>query len=118
MAAYFAVLNPGDTIMGMSLAEGGHLTHGHGVNFSGKFYKSVQYKVNRDTEMLDYDEIAAMAEQHKPKLIVAGASAYSRIIDFERLAAIAKANNALFMADIAHIAGLIAADLHPTPVGR
>ncbi|MCX5922351.1 MAG: serine hydroxymethyltransferase [Candidatus Dependentiae bacterium] len=118
MAAYFAVLKPGDTILGMSLAEGGHLTHGHGVNFSGKFYNSIQYKVNRDTEMLDYEEIAALAEQHKPKLIVAGASAYSRIIDFEKLAAIAKQNNALLMADIAHIAGLVAADLHPTPIGH
>jgi glycine hydroxymethyltransferase len=117
MAAYFAVLNPGDTILGMSLAEGGHLTHGHGVNFSGKFYKSVQYKVNPETEMLDYVEIEKMVEQHKPKLMIAGASAYSRTIDFEKLAAIAHAHGALFMADIAHIAGLVAAKIHPTPIG-
>ncbi|MDR3550654.1 MAG: serine hydroxymethyltransferase [Candidatus Babeliales bacterium] len=117
MAAYFAVLKPGDTILGMSLAEGGHLTHGHGVNFSGQFYKSVQYKVNRETEMLDFEEISALAEQHKPKLIVTGASAYSRTIDFKKLSAIAKEHGALLMADIAHIAGLVAAGLHPTPVG-
>lgn len=117
MAAYFAVLKPGDTIMGMSLAEGGHLTHGHKVNFSGQFYNSVQYKVNPETEMLDYQEIAQMAEQYKPKLIVAGASAYSRTIDFKKLGSIAKEHGALFMADIAHIAGLVAAGLHPTPVG-
>jgi len=117
MAAYFATLKPGDTILGMSLAEGGHLTHGHKVNFSGQFYNSVQYKVNRETELLDFEEISTLAEQHKPKLIVVGASAYSRIIDFEKLASIAKQHNALLMADIAHIAGLVAADLHPTPVG-
>lgn len=117
MAAYFAVLKPGDTILGMSLAEGGHLTHGHSVNFSGQFYKSVQYKVNRETEMLDYAEISALAEQHKPKLIVTGASAYSRTLDFQKLSAIAKEHGAMLMADIAHIAGLVAAGLHPTPVG-
>ncbi len=117
MAAYFAVLNPGDTILGMSLSEGGHLTHGHGVNFSGKFYKAVQYKVNQETEHLDYDEIIKLVETHQPKLIIAGASSYSRSIDFATLAAIAHAHNALFMADIAHIAGLVAAKIHPSPVG-
>jgi len=117
MAAYFAVLNPGDTILGMSLAEGGHLTHGHAVNFSGKFYRAVQYKVNQENEQIDYDEIEKLADQYKPKLIIAGASAYSRLIDFEKLAAIAHAHNAFFMADIAHIAGLIAAKIHPSPIG-
>jgi glycine hydroxymethyltransferase len=115
MAVYAAVLKPGDTILGMSLAEGGHLTHGHAVNFSGTIYKSVQYTVNRDTELLDFDEIERLAHEHKPKLIVAGASAYSRVIDFERFAAIAQSVGALFMADIAHIAGLIAAHVHPSP---
>ena len=118
MAAYFAVLKPGDTILGMSLAEGGHLTHGHGVNFSGQFYKSVQYKVHPETHLIDYDEVERMAQEHKPKLIIAGASAYSRTIDFARFAAIAKSVGAYFMADIAHIAGLIAAGVHPTPVGH
>lgn len=115
MAVYMAALNPGDLIMGMSLNEGGHLTHGHAVNFSGKIYRSVQYTVNRDTEMLDYEAIELMAQQHRPKLIIAGASAYSRIIDFERFAAIAQSVGALFMADIAHIAGLVTAELHPNP---
>lgn len=115
MAAYFALLEPGDTILGMSLAEGGHLTHGHKVNFSGQFYNSVQYKVHPETEQLDYDEIEQMALTHKPKLIVCGASAYSRIIDFERLGKIAKKVNAYLLADIAHIAGLVAAGLHPNP---
>jgi len=116
MAVYFSVLQPGDTILGMSLSSGGHLTHGHGVNFSGTLFKSVQYTVNRDTECLDYDEIERLAHQHKPKLIVCGASAYSRIIDFERLSHIAKSINALLMADIAHIAGLVATGLHPNPI--
>jgi glycine hydroxymethyltransferase len=116
MAAYLALLNPGDTIMGMSLSEGGHLTHGHAVNFSGKMYKVVQYKVNRDTELLDFDEIEQLANEHKPKLIIAGASAYSRAIDFERFAAIAHRVGAFLLADIAHIAGLVAAKLHPDPV--
>lgn len=118
LTAFFSVLKPGDTILGMSLAEGGHLTHGHHVNFSGLLYKSVQYSVNRDTELLDYDEIERLAYEHKPKVIVAGASAYSRTIDFERFAAIAKNCGAYLMADIAHIAGLVAAGLHPTPVGH
>ncbi len=116
MAVYFATLNPGDTIMGMSLAEGGHLTHGHKVNFSGKFYNAIQYTVNPDTELLDYDDIEKLAQQHKPKLIIAGASAYSRIIDFKQFATIAKNIGALFVADIAHIAGLVATKLHPDPV--
>lgn len=115
-AVYFAALNFGDTILGMSLAEGGHLTHGHAVNFSGKLYASVQYTVNRETELLDYEEIERLAQQYKPKLIVAGASAYSRVIDFARFSRIAKSVGAYLMADIAHIAGLIGAGLHPSPV--
>jgi glycine hydroxymethyltransferase len=115
MAVYFALLKPGDTILGMSLAEGGHLTHGHKVNFSGQFYNSVQYKVNPETEMLDYDEIERLAQEHKPKLIVCGASAYARIIDYERIDNVAKSVGAYSMADVAHIAGLIAAGLHPNP---
>ena len=116
MAVFFAVLKPGDTFMGMSLAEGGHLTHGHAVNFSGVYYKSVPYFVNRETELLDYDEIERIALQHKPKLIIAGASAYSRAIDFARFASIANKVGALLMVDMAHIAGLVAAKLHPDPV--
>jgi glycine hydroxymethyltransferase len=116
MAAYFAVLNPGDTILGMSLAEGGHLTHGHAVNFSGKFYKPVQYHVNRETELIDFDEIAKLAHEHKPKIIIAGASAYSRAIDFAQFAKIAREVGAYLLVDMAHIAGLIAAKLHPSPV--
>lgn len=116
MAVYFSLLQPGDTILGMSLDAGGHLTHGHGVNFSGAIFNSVQYAVNRDTEQLDYDEIERLAHEHKPKLIVCGASAYSRIIDFERISGIAKSVDALLLADIAHIAGLVAAGLHPTPI--
>lgn len=115
MAVYFAALQPGDTILGMSLAEGGHLTHGHKVNFSGIFYNSVQYTVHKDTERLDYDQIEQLAVQHKPKLIVVGASAYSRTIDFKRMAEIAHSVGAYLHADIAHIAGLIAAGLHPNP---
>jgi len=115
MAAYFAILKPGNTILGMSLAEGGHLTHGHPVNFSGQLYNVVQYHVNPQTELIDYDEIERLAQTHKPKLIIAGASAYSRSIDFERFARIAKNAGALLLADIAHIAGLIAAGLHPNP---
>lgn len=116
LAVYFACLKPGDTILGMSLAEGGHLTHGHAINFSGQMYCPVQYKVNRDTEMLDFDEIRRLAHEHKPKLIVAGASAYSRTIDFAQFAEIAHEVGALLLTDIAHIAGLIATDLHPSPV--
>lgn len=116
MAVYAGMLNLGDTIMGMSLAEGGHLTHGHKANFSGKLFNSVQYTVNRETERLDYDEIEQLALQYKPRLIIAGASAYSREIDFERFAKIAKRVGAFLMADIAHIAGLVAAQLHQNPV--
>jgi len=115
MAVYFATLKPGDTILGMSLAAGGHLTHGHQVNFSGIYFNSVQYGVDPKTELLDYDIIEALAKEHQPKLIVVGASAYSRIIDFERMGQIAHSNGALLLADIAHIAGLIAAGLHPNP---
>lgn len=103
--------------MGMSLAEGGHLTHGHHVNFSGKLYKTVQYKVDPLTHRLDYDEIEKLAKEYRPKLIICGASAYSRVIDFERFSSIARKYNAFLLADIAHIAGLIAARLHPSPVG-
>jgi glycine hydroxymethyltransferase len=116
MAVYFSLLKPGDTILGMSLSAGGHLTHGHNVNFSGTLFNSVQYTVNKETECLDYDEIERMAQQYQPKLIISGASAYSRIIDFERLAEIAKNVNALLLADIAHIAGLVATGLHPSPI--
>jgi len=116
MAAYFALLNPGDTLMGMSLAMGGHLTHGHAVNFSGNVYNTIQYSVNKETEFLDYTEIEKLAHEHKPKLIVAGASAYSRAIDFEKFSRIAKNVGAYFMADIAHIAGLVATGLHQSPV--
>jgi len=107
MAAYLALLNPGDAIMGMSLSEGGHLTHGHAVNFSGKLYSVVHYGVHPETELLDYDEIERLAHQHKPKLIIAGASAYSRTIDFARFAQIAQRVGAYLLADIAHIAGLV-----------
>ncbi len=117
-AVYFSILEPGDTILGMNLNAGGHLTHGHRVNMSGAIYKSVQYGVNKETELLDYDEIERLAHEHKPKLIIAGASAYSRTIDFERFAAIAKSVGAFFMADIAHIAGLVATGYHPSPVGH
>jgi glycine hydroxymethyltransferase len=115
-AVYVTVLKPGDTMLGMSLAHGGHLTHGHPLNFSGRMYKVVSYGVRKDTETIDYDEIAKLAAEHEPKLIVAGASAYPHTIDFERLEAIAKENGAALMVDIAHIAGLVAAGLHPSPV--
>jgi len=116
MAVYFSLLQAGDTILGMSLNSGGHLTHGHGVNFSGTLFNSVQYSVNRETECLDYDEIERLAQEHQPRLIISGASAYSRTIDFERLSRIAKNVNALLLADIAHIAGLVATGLHPNPI--
>src|SRR5271167_3437496 len=114
-AVYMTVLRPGDTVLGMSLAHGGHLTHGHPLNFSGKLYKIVSYGVRKDTETIDYDELEHMAIEHAPKLIIAGASAYPRVIDFERFAAIAKRCGAVLMVDMAHIAGLIAAGLHPSP---
>ncbi|MDR2505298.1 MAG: serine hydroxymethyltransferase [Oscillospiraceae bacterium] len=116
MAAYFAVLNHGDTILGMNLAHGGHLTHGSPVNFSGKLYNIVPYGVTETDNRIDYDEVERLAAEHRPKIIVCGASAYPRIIDFERLSAIAKKNGCLLMADMAHIAGLVAAGLHPSPV--
>ena len=115
-AAYYALLEYGDRVMGMSLAHGGHLTHGDKVSFSGKSYNFVHYGVNRETERMDYPEIERLAREHKPKLIVAGASAYPRIIDFERLRNIADLVGAKLMIDMAHIAGIIAAGLHPTPV--
>lgn len=115
MAAYSAILEPGDTVMGMSLADGGHLTHGSPVNASGKLYKFVPYGVNTDG-FIDYDGLERKAREIKPKLIVAGASAYPRIIDFERIGALAKEIGAYFMVDMAHIAGLVAAGLHPSPV--
>ncbi|MCK5802290.1 MAG: serine hydroxymethyltransferase [Lentisphaeria bacterium] len=116
MAVYFALLEPGDTVLGMSLDHGGHLTHGHKVNFSGRFYDFRGYGVNPETEMLDYDEIEAMAEECKPKILLAGASAYPRFIDFERLRAIADKVGSYLMVDMAHIAGLVAAGVHPSPV--
>jgi glycine hydroxymethyltransferase len=116
MAVYLAVLNYGDTILGMNLAHGGHLTHGHPLNFSGRSYKIVPYGVKTDTEQIDYDELERLAHEHKPRLILCGASAYSRIIDFERISKIARDVGAYSMADIAHIAGLIAAGLHPSPI--
>jgi glycine hydroxymethyltransferase len=116
MAVYLTVLRPGDTVLGMNLSHGGHLTHGHPLNFSGKYYRFVPYGVRRETETLDYDEIARLAAEHKPRLIVVGASAYPREIDFERVGAIARETGALLMADVAHIAGLVAARRHPDPV--
>ncbi len=116
MAVYYAMLNPGDTILAMSLAEGGHLTHGHPMNFSGRFFEIVPYGVDKETEQIDYDNIQALADEHKPKMIVAGASAYSRIIDFKRLRKIADSCGAYLMVDMAHIAGLVAAGCHPNPV--
>jgi glycine hydroxymethyltransferase len=116
MAVYFALLKPGDTVMGMELSQGGHLTHGSPVSFSGQFYNFVHYGVDALTEFLDYDRVAELAEAHKPKLIVAGASAYSRIIDWQRLSQIAAGVGARLMADIAHIAGLVVAGVHPSPV--
>lgn len=116
MAVFFALLTPGDTVMGMNLTDGGHLTHGSPVNMSGKYFKIVPYGVNEKTEMLDYDEIQRIANECKPKLIVAGASAYARTIDFQRMAEIAHSVGAYLMVDMAHIAGLVAAGLHPSPV--
>lgn len=116
MAVYLAALNPGDTVLGMNLAHGGHLTHGSPVNASGLLYNFVAYGVQEDTFLIDYDEVRKAAFKHRPRLIVAGASAYPRIIDFEKMASIANDVGALFMVDMAHIAGLVAAGLHPNPV--
>ena len=117
MAAYFASLQPGDTVMGLSLDHGGHLTHGSPVNFSSKLYEFVPYSVDPETELIDYDEAERLARQHSPKLIVTGATAYTRIIDFSRFRQIADQVGATLMVDMAHIAGLVAAGEHPTPVG-
>lgn len=116
MAVYFSSLQPGDTVLGMDLAHGGHLTHGSGVNFSGQLYKFVSYGVKRETERIDMAEVERVALEHKPKMIVAGASAYPRVIDFAGFRAIADKIGALFMVDMAHIAGLVAAGVHPSPV--
>ena len=116
MAVYLSVLNPGDTVLGMSLDAGGHLSHGHKLNFSGMNYNFIPYGVNKETECIDYDELERLALLYKPKLIVAGASAYSRIIDFKRIREICDKVNALMMVDIAHIAGLVAANEHPSPI--
>ena len=116
MCAYFAVLEPGDKVMGMQLDHGGHLTHGASVNFSGKLYEFVPYGVDRETETIDYDEMARLAREHRPKLIVAGCSAYPRVLDFPRFRAIADEVDALLMVDMAHIAGLVAGGAHPSPL--
>jgi glycine hydroxymethyltransferase len=116
IAVYMATLKPGDTVLGMNLAHGGHLTHGHPLNFSGRMYKFIAYGVRQEDERIDYEEIEKLAHEHKPRMIVAGASAYSRIIDFERMGKVAKAVDAIFFVDMAHIAGLVAAGVHPSPV--
>jgi glycine hydroxymethyltransferase len=116
MEAYAAVLQPGDTILGLNLAHGGHLTHGHHLNFSGKTYKIVPYGVTKETETIDYDALEKLAEEHRPKLIIGGGSAYPRIIDFARMRQIADKVGALFLVDMAHFAGLVAGGVHPSPV--
>jgi len=116
MAVYLGTLKPGDTLLGMNLAHGGHLTHGHPLNFSGKLYTIVPYGVRADDERIDYDELERLAREHRPKLIVVGASAYPRVIEFERIAMVAREIGAKVMTDMAHIAGLVAAGIHPTPV--
>src|ERR1700737_2287547 len=116
VSVYMAALQPGDTVLGMNLAHGGHLTHGHPLNFSGKMYKFIPYGVSKETETIDYEELDRLAQEHNPKMIVAGASAYSRIIDFPRMAATPRAGGALFFVDMAHIAGLVAGGMHPSPV--
>jgi glycine hydroxymethyltransferase len=116
MAVYFAALQPGDTILGMNLSQGGHLTHGSPASFSGRFFKVVSYGVRRDIETIDYDQVLQLAREHRPKMIIAGASAYPRVIDFERFRAIADDVGAYLMVDMAHIAGLVAAGVHPNPV--
>jgi glycine hydroxymethyltransferase len=116
MEAYSAVLKPGDTILGLNLAHGGHLTHGHPLNFSGKTYKVVPYGVRKDTETIDYDELEQIAERERPKMIIGGGSAYARIFDFPRMRQIADKVGALFLVDMAHFAGLVAGGAHPSPV--
>ncbi len=115
MAAYASVLNPGDTVLGMNLSHGGHLTHGHHLNFSGKTYKIIPYGVRRDDERIDYDELARLADEHKPKMIIAGGSAYPRILDFRRFREIADSVGAIFLVDMAHFSGLVAGGVHPNP---
>jgi glycine hydroxymethyltransferase len=116
MSVYFAAVKPGDTVLGMDLAHGGHLTHGHPLNFSGQLYKIVPYGVRPDTERIDYDALEQLAREHRPRMIVVGASAYPRIIDFARIAKVATEVNAIVMVDMAHIAGLVAVGLHPSPI--
>jgi glycine hydroxymethyltransferase len=116
MAVYFTLLKPGDTVLGMNLAHGGHLTHGHPLNFSGRLFTIVPYGVRKDDERVDYDELDRLADQHRPKMIIVGASAYSRVLDFARVAAAATRVGAAMMTDMAHIAGLVAAGVHPSPV--
>jgi glycine hydroxymethyltransferase len=116
MSVYLTLLKPGDTVLGMNLAHGGHLTHGHPLNFSGKLYTIIPYGVRKDDERIDYDEFEQLAEQHKPKMIIAGASAYPRVIDFARMGAVAKRVGSPLMVDMAHIAGLVAGGVHPSPV--
>jgi glycine hydroxymethyltransferase len=116
ISVYMAALEPGATVLGMNLAHGGHLTHGHPLNFSGKVYKFIAYGVTRDSETIDYDEVERLAREHRPRMIVAGASAYARVIDFARMAKIAQSVDALLFVDMAHIAGLVAAGVHPSPV--
>jgi glycine hydroxymethyltransferase len=118
MAVYFAFLQPGDTIIGMNLAHGGHLTHGSKVNFSGKFYNIVPYGVKQDTETIDYDELSRLAREHKPKLIIAGGSAYPRVIDFAKFREVADEVGAIFMVDMAHFSGLVAGKVHPNPMDK
>src|ERR671934_19994 len=116
MAVYFACLEPGDTILAMDLAHGGHLTHGMRLNFSGKLYHVISYGVRRDSERIDFDQVARLAREHRPRLVVAGASAYPREIDFASFAQICRENKALFMVDMAHVAGLVAAEQHQSPI--
>lgn len=116
IAAYLSVMKPGDTLMGMELSQGGHLSHGHPLNFSGLYFKVVSYGVDRDTERIDFDQVERVAREHRPKVIMTGASAYSRVIDFERFSKIAREVDAVLFADIAHIAGMVATGLHPSPV--
>jgi glycine hydroxymethyltransferase len=116
MAVYFTLLKPGDTVLGMNLAHGGHLTHGHPLNFSGKLYSIVPYGVRREDERIDYEELARLAEEHRPKMIMVGASAYPRVIDFARIGDVSGRTGAAMVTDMAHIAGLVAARVHPSPV--
>src|SRR6476659_10199535 len=116
VSVYMSVLKPGDTVLGMNLAHGGHLTHGHPLNFSGRMYKFIAYGVRKDDERIDYDEIERLADEHKPKMIIVGASAYPRVIDFARIRAAANRVGAAVMTDMAHIAGLVAGGVHPSPI--